>query len=84
MKSGKRYNKDFKKMIVELYHSGSLVSDLKREYGMSDVLIYRWIKDYRILIEKASPLNKGGDESIFFILIANHLKDPWKTRNLKI
>lgn len=33
-------------MIVELYHSGSSVFDLKSEYGVTRVTIYKWIKDY--------------------------------------
>ncbi|WP_238456063.1 IS3 family transposase [Lederbergia galactosidilytica] len=41
----KRYNDDFKKMIVDLYQSGSSVKDLSSEYGVSDVTIYKWIKD---------------------------------------
>ena len=44
--NGKRYDEDFKIMIVELYHSDSSVSNLKREYGVSNVSIYKWIKDY--------------------------------------
>ena len=44
--NGKRYDEDFKKMIVELYHSGSSVTDLEREYGVSRVTIYNWIKNY--------------------------------------
>ena len=40
----KRYNKEFKETIVELYRSGSSVSDLHREYGISEVTIYNWIK----------------------------------------
>ncbi|KGX84553.1 transposase, partial [Pontibacillus litoralis] len=43
--NGKRYNDDFKKMVVDLYHSGSSVKDLSSEYGVSDVTIYKWIKD---------------------------------------
>lgn len=43
--NGKRYNNDFKKMIVDLYHSGSSVKDLSSEYGVSDVTIYKWIKN---------------------------------------
>ena len=40
----KRYNKEFKETIIELYRSGSSVSDLHREYGISEVTIYNWIK----------------------------------------
>ena len=45
-KNGKRYNDDFRKMVVELYHSGQSVKDLSSEYGVSEVTIYKWIKDF--------------------------------------
>ena len=32
-------------MIVDLYESGSSVKVLSSEYGISDVTIYKWIKD---------------------------------------
>ena len=57
--NGKRYDEDFKKMIVELYHSGSSVSDLEREYGVSHVSIYNWIKDYsEIKIDENTKITK--------------------------
>ena len=57
--NGKRYDEDFKKMIVELYHSGSSVSDLEREYGVSNVSIYNWIKDYsEIKIDENTKITK--------------------------
>lgn len=42
--TGKKFNEDFKKMVVDLYNTGSSVKDLCSEYGVSDVSIYRWIK----------------------------------------
>lgn len=45
-KNGKRYNDDFKKMVVDLYHSGSSVKSLSSEYGVSEVTVYKWIKDF--------------------------------------
>lgn len=44
--TGKKFNEDFKKMVVDLYNTGSSVKDLCSEYGVSDVSIYRWIKQY--------------------------------------
>lgn len=44
--NGKKFNDDFKKMVVDLYHSGHLVKDLSSEYGVSEVTIYNWIKKY--------------------------------------
>lgn len=42
--NGKRYNDVIKKMVVDLYHSGSSVKDLSSEYGVSDVTIYNMNK----------------------------------------
>lgn len=44
--AGKKYNLDFKKTIVDLYHSGSSVKELSSEYGVSEVTIYKWVKDF--------------------------------------
>ncbi len=44
--TGKKFNDDFKKMVVDLYNTGSSVKDLSSEYGVSDVTIYKWIKKY--------------------------------------
>ena len=40
----KKYNSKFKSMIVELYKTGCSAKDLNREYGVSEVTIYKWIK----------------------------------------
>ena len=40
----KKYNAEFKSMIVELYKTGRAVKELSREYGVSEVTIYTWIK----------------------------------------
>ncbi len=42
--SQKRYNQEFKQTVVDLYHSGTSVSQLSSEYGVSEVTIYKWIK----------------------------------------
>jgi len=44
--NGKRYNDDFRKMVVDLYNSGHSVRDLSSEYGVSEVTIYAWIKKF--------------------------------------
>jgi transposase len=43
-KNGTRYSEDFKQQIVDLYNSGSSVSYLSSEYGVTNVTIYSWIK----------------------------------------
>ena len=58
-RNGKRYNEDFKEMIVELYQTGSTVADLSREYGVTKVTIYKWIKQYsEIEIDEITTVTK--------------------------
>lgn len=56
--TGKKFNDDFKKMIVNLYHSGSsTVKELSSEYGVSEVTIYKWIKAFTpIVAEDDKPI----------------------------
>jgi transposase len=42
---GIRYTDEFKKQLVDLYQAGSSVSYLSRKYGISNVTIYKWIKE---------------------------------------
>lgn len=44
--ANKNFNEEFKKMVVELYHSDQSVKELSDEYGVSEVTIYKWIKKY--------------------------------------
>lgn len=45
-RAGKTYNDEFKKTIVDLYHAGNSVKDLSSEYGVSEVTIYKWVKEF--------------------------------------
>jgi len=45
-RAGKKYNDEFKKTIVDLYHAGNAVKDLSSEYGVSEVTIYKWVKAF--------------------------------------
>ena len=40
----KKYNSESKSIIVELYKTGRSVKELSREYGLSEVMIYKYIK----------------------------------------
>ena len=44
--NGTRYSEEFKQQIIELYSSGQTVLELSREYGVSTVSIYTWIKQF--------------------------------------
>ncbi|AEX84733.1 transposase [Marinitoga piezophila KA3] len=50
-KNGKRYSAEFKEQIVKLHEMGKKVYDLSREYGISNVTIYKWIKESKPVIE---------------------------------
>ncbi|BCK00826.1 transposase [Anaerocolumna chitinilytica] len=43
-KNSTRYSEEFKQQIVDLYNSGSSVTYLSSEYGVSNITIYSWIK----------------------------------------
>jgi len=40
-RAGKKYNDEFKKTIVDLYHVGNSVKGLSSEYGVSEATIYK-------------------------------------------
>ena len=42
----KDIEEDFKKMIVELYENKKPICEIKREYGLCEATLYRWIKEY--------------------------------------
>jgi len=44
-KNGIRYSEEFKQQIVDLYNAGSSDNYRSREYGVSNVTIYKWVKD---------------------------------------
>lgn len=47
MSKRRRYSVEFKKMIVQLYESGTSVTDLTSEYGIASATIYKWNDLYK-------------------------------------
>ena len=72
MAKRKVYDEDFKKMIVELYESKKPVCEIKREYGLVDATIYRWINEYGKIITET------GEST------SNHEMKKLKKENLKL
>nr|WP_303038043.1 transposase [Enterocloster clostridioformis] len=62
-----KYDDDFKKSIVNLYHSGKSQTQLSKEYGISLSAISKWIKLF-------SEVKLDNDT----ILTANQIKDLQK------
>ena len=47
MGKGKRYDQEYKNMIVDLYKSGMNLADLSSKYGIARSTINGWIKDVK-------------------------------------
>ena len=47
MGKGRRYNQEYKDMIVDLYKSGISLSEISSEYGIAKSTINAWIKDVK-------------------------------------
>jgi len=47
MGRGKRYDQEYKDMIVDLYKSGMSLAELSSEYGIAKSTINSWIKDLK-------------------------------------
>ena len=44
---GRRYDQEYKDMIVDLFKSGMSLAELSSEYGLAKSTINRWIKDVK-------------------------------------
>lgn len=62
----KKYNSKFKSMIVELYKTGHSIRDLSREYSVSEVTIYKWIKQIDPIDSMDDTEIKGMKQEMFF------------------
>lgn len=47
MGNGKRYDQDYKNMIVDLFKSGMSLAELSSEYGIAKSTINGWIKNVK-------------------------------------
>lgn len=47
MGKGKRYDQEYRDMIVDLYKSGMTLAELSSEYGIAKSTINGWIKDVK-------------------------------------
>ncbi len=85
----KRYDEDLKKMIVELYNTKSKPAGvIVREYGISNAILYRWVKEYspielglifKILASSISLSSFGVLSSFSYLAIFTLLLSPDNT-----
>ena len=71
-KQGTRYDEEFKRTLVDLYHNGKTQASLIKEYGVSQTALTRWIKQY------STVETEDGD-----VLTAKHIKEIQK-RNAQL
>ena len=81
MAKRKVYDEDFRKMIEELYESKKPVCEIKREYGLVDATIYRWINEYG-KIKTETGESTSNDE--MKKLKKENLKLEWNIRSQQI
>jgi putative transposase len=58
-----RYPVEVRKQVVELARSGTRVAQLAKTFGMSEAVIYGWLKQERIDLGEASGLSTEGRSS---------------------
>jgi transposase len=46
MEKAPQYTEKFKRNIVTLYRSGKSAAEIIREYGLSQSVLYKWVKKY--------------------------------------
>ncbi len=56
------YKEEFKRQIVELYHSGKSVTELNNEYKISKTSIRKWIKQIETSGKFGAEPNRSNEE----------------------
>lgn len=46
MSTRQRYDEEFKRTLVDLYHNGKTQASLIKEFGVSETALTKWIKQY--------------------------------------
>ena len=59
MGKGRRYDQEYKDMIVELFKSGMSLSEISSEYGIAKSTINGWIKDVKEIKVDGNGKNQG-------------------------
>ena len=59
MSTRNRYDEDFKRTLVELYHNGKTQASLVKEYGVSQTALTKWIKK---AIHTITPVVKASSD----------------------
>lgn len=76
MGKGRRYDQDYKDMIVDLFKSGMSVSEISSEYGIAKSTINGWIKDVKEI--------KVNENEVMTLKEFKQLKKKWQELRRKM
>ena len=63
MGKGRRYDQEYKDMIVDLFKSGMSLAELSSEYGIAKSTINGWIKDVKEIKELKKEMARIKEEN---------------------
>ena len=76
MGKGRRYNQEYKNMIVDLFKSGMTLAELSSEYGIAKSTINGWIKDVKEI--------KVDENEVMTLKEVKELKKKWQELKRKM
>ena len=76
MGNGRRYDQEYKNMIVDLFKSGMSLSEISSEYGIAKSTINGWIKDIKEI--------KVDENEVMTLKEVKALKKKWQELKRKM
>ena len=76
MGKGRRYDQEYKNMIVELFKSGMSLAELSSEYGIAKSTINGWVKDVKEI--------KVDENEVMTLKEVKALKKKWQELKRKM
>ena len=78
----KKYENDFKVMIVELLKSGRKVKEVSEEYDLNDSMLRRWRREYEIKSGDFSKKREISSEELEIKRLKKELQDTKLERDI--
>ena len=78
----KRYENDFKVMLVELLESGRTAKELSEEYNINSGIIRRWKREYKAKSEDFSKKRALSSEELELKALQKELRDVRMERDI--
>lgn len=78
----KKYENDFKVLIVELVQSGRPVKEVSEEYGLNDSMIRRWRREYEAKSGDFTKKKELSQEEIELKALRKELRDVTMERDI--